>query len=176
MGAKAHYRRGRDEHSGWHAAAQRNLFNRLLGQLYHCRAAEQDETDQAGGGTQGARRSPTARFSRQWNRCRKGSWNASHAVIDACGKHLSDITVRGKPAAHTLAVLPCRPCPGSAGTGFRRYDCLDGRPSLLKPRVAVHEAALPREEFTAMEPTKEQQAAREVFASGRDLALLNLIG
>lgn len=36
MGAKAHYRRRRDEHSDWHAAAQRNLFNRLLGQLYHC--------------------------------------------------------------------------------------------------------------------------------------------
>ncbi|MEE1806505.1 IS110 family transposase [Streptomyces sp. BE133] len=36
MGARAHYRRRRDEHSDWHAAAQRNLFNRLLGQLYHC--------------------------------------------------------------------------------------------------------------------------------------------
>ncbi|MFJ3640666.1 IS110 family transposase [Streptomyces sp. NPDC090108] len=36
MGAKAHYRRRRDEHSDWHAAAQRNLFNRLLDQLYHC--------------------------------------------------------------------------------------------------------------------------------------------
>ncbi|MFF7969440.1 hypothetical protein ACFZC3_29345 [Streptomyces sp. NPDC007903] len=37
MGAKSHYRRRRDEqHSDWHAAAQRNLFNRLLGQLYHC--------------------------------------------------------------------------------------------------------------------------------------------
>lgn len=35
-GAKAHYRRRRDAHSDWHAAAQRNLFNRMLGQLYHC--------------------------------------------------------------------------------------------------------------------------------------------
>ncbi|MFE5586277.1 IS110 family transposase [Kitasatospora sp. NPDC056531] len=35
-GAKAHYKRRRDEHSDWHAAAQRNLFNRMLGQLYHC--------------------------------------------------------------------------------------------------------------------------------------------
>ncbi|MBH1937813.1 IS110 family transposase [Streptomyces sp. AV19] len=35
-GAKIHYRRRRDEHGDWHASAQRNLFNRLLGQLYHC--------------------------------------------------------------------------------------------------------------------------------------------
>ncbi|MWA08204.1 IS110 family transposase [Streptomyces sp. BA2] len=35
-GAKAHYRRRRDEHGDWHASALRNLFNRLLGQLYHC--------------------------------------------------------------------------------------------------------------------------------------------
>ncbi len=35
-GAKTHYRRRRDEHGDWHAAAQRNLFNRMLGQLYHC--------------------------------------------------------------------------------------------------------------------------------------------
>ncbi|MEV7595775.1 IS110 family transposase [Kitasatospora sp. NPDC089797] len=35
-GAKAHYRRRRDDHRDWHAAAQRNLFNRMLGQLYHC--------------------------------------------------------------------------------------------------------------------------------------------
>uniref|UniRef100_UPI00124B3DEE IS110 family transposase n=1 Tax=Streptomyces albicerus TaxID=2569859 RepID=UPI00124B3DEE len=35
-GAKAHYRRRRDNHGDWHAAAQRNLFNRMLGQLYHC--------------------------------------------------------------------------------------------------------------------------------------------
>ncbi|MEV6024656.1 IS110 family transposase [Streptomyces sp. NPDC052036] len=36
LGAKAHYRRRRDDHGDWHAAAQRNLFNRMLGQLYHC--------------------------------------------------------------------------------------------------------------------------------------------
>ncbi|MDH6711107.1 hypothetical protein P3T27_007859 [Kitasatospora sp. MAA19] len=35
-GAKAHYRRRRDDHGDWHAAAQRNLFNRMLGQLHHC--------------------------------------------------------------------------------------------------------------------------------------------
>lgn len=35
-GAKAHYRRRRDEHGDWHAAALRHIFNRLLGQLYHC--------------------------------------------------------------------------------------------------------------------------------------------
>lgn len=35
-GAKAHYRRRRDEHGDWHAAALRNLFNRMLGQLHHC--------------------------------------------------------------------------------------------------------------------------------------------
>ncbi|MFD3422637.1 IS110 family RNA-guided transposase [Streptomyces decoyicus] len=35
-GAKAHYRRRRDQHSDWHAAAQRNLFNRMIGQLYCC--------------------------------------------------------------------------------------------------------------------------------------------
>ncbi|WP_033820945.1 IS110 family transposase, partial [Kitasatospora sp. MBT63] len=35
-GAKAHYRRRRDDHADWHAAGQRNLFNRMLGQLYHC--------------------------------------------------------------------------------------------------------------------------------------------
>ncbi|WP_190087078.1 IS110 family transposase, partial [Streptomyces longisporoflavus] len=34
-GANAHYRRRR-EAGDWHAAAQRNLFNRMLGQLYHC--------------------------------------------------------------------------------------------------------------------------------------------
>ncbi|QIZ00787.1 IS110 family transposase [Streptomyces sp. S1D4-11] len=34
-GAKAHYRRRR-EHGDWHAAAERNLFNRMIGQLYHC--------------------------------------------------------------------------------------------------------------------------------------------
>lgn len=35
-GAKAHYRRRRNNHADWHAAAQRNLFNRMIGQLYHC--------------------------------------------------------------------------------------------------------------------------------------------
>ncbi|MGW2232417.1 IS110 family transposase [Streptomyces sp. NPDC001759] len=35
-GAKSHYRRRRDGHGDWHAAAQRNLFNRMIGQLYHC--------------------------------------------------------------------------------------------------------------------------------------------
>jgi transposase len=35
-GAKTHYQRRRDDHGDWHAAAQRNLFNRMLGQLYHC--------------------------------------------------------------------------------------------------------------------------------------------
>lgn len=35
-GAKAHYRRRRDEHGDWHAAALRHLFNRMIGQLYHC--------------------------------------------------------------------------------------------------------------------------------------------
>lgn len=35
-GAKAHYRRRRDDHGDWHAAAQRHLFNRMIGQLYHC--------------------------------------------------------------------------------------------------------------------------------------------
>ncbi|MGA5442494.1 IS110 family transposase [Streptomyces griseoincarnatus] len=34
-GAAAHYRRRRD-HGDWHAQAQRHLFNRLIGQLYHC--------------------------------------------------------------------------------------------------------------------------------------------
>ncbi|GAA1157908.1 hypothetical protein F4556_000257 [Kitasatospora gansuensis] len=33
-GAKAHYRRRRDHHGDWHAAPQRNLFNRMIGQLY----------------------------------------------------------------------------------------------------------------------------------------------
>lgn len=35
-GAKAHYRRRRDEHGDWNAAARRNLFNRVIGQIYHC--------------------------------------------------------------------------------------------------------------------------------------------
>ncbi|WP_406295289.1 hypothetical protein [Streptomyces sp. NBC_00624] len=34
-GAKSPYRRRR-EHGAWHASARRNLFDRLLGQLYHC--------------------------------------------------------------------------------------------------------------------------------------------
>ncbi|WP_329438058.1 IS110 family transposase [Streptomyces canus] len=34
-GAGTHYRRRR-EVGDWHAAAQRNLFNRMIGQLYHC--------------------------------------------------------------------------------------------------------------------------------------------
>ncbi|MEF9880855.1 IS110 family transposase [Streptomyces sp. P9-A4] len=34
-GAKAHYRRRRD-HGDWHASAQRNLFNRMIGPLYRC--------------------------------------------------------------------------------------------------------------------------------------------
>ncbi|MFI0772717.1 IS110 family transposase [Streptomyces sp. NPDC021218] len=34
-GAGTHYRRRR-ETGDWHAAAQRNLFNRMIGQLYHC--------------------------------------------------------------------------------------------------------------------------------------------
>jgi transposase len=34
-GANNHYRRRREQ-GDWHAAAQRNLFNRMIGQLYHC--------------------------------------------------------------------------------------------------------------------------------------------
>ncbi|GAA2371337.1 hypothetical protein GCM10010246_77040 [Streptomyces cuspidosporus] len=34
-GAKMHYRRRRD-HGDWHSAAQRNLFNRMIGQPYCC--------------------------------------------------------------------------------------------------------------------------------------------
>ncbi|WP_327241299.1 IS110 family transposase [Streptomyces sp. NBC_01320] len=34
-GADTHYRRRR-EHGDWHAQAQRHLFNRMIGQLYHC--------------------------------------------------------------------------------------------------------------------------------------------
>ena len=34
-GAAAHYRRRRDR-GDWHAQAQRHLFNRMIGQLYHC--------------------------------------------------------------------------------------------------------------------------------------------
>lgn len=34
--AKAHYRRRRDIHGDWHAAALRNLFNGMIGQLHRC--------------------------------------------------------------------------------------------------------------------------------------------
>jgi transposase len=34
-GANAHYKRRR-ERGDWHAGAQRHLFNRMIGQLYHC--------------------------------------------------------------------------------------------------------------------------------------------
>jgi transposase len=34
--ARHHYRRRRDIHGDWHAAALRHLFNRLLGCLFHC--------------------------------------------------------------------------------------------------------------------------------------------
>ncbi|MGW6796728.1 IS110 family transposase [Streptomyces chartreusis] len=39
-GADAHYRRRRQA-GDWHAQAQRHLFNRLLGQLFHCLQAQQ---------------------------------------------------------------------------------------------------------------------------------------
>ncbi|WP_420834308.1 IS110 family transposase [Streptomyces yunnanensis] len=40
-GAKAHYGRRREK-GDWHAQAQRHLFNRMIGQLYHCiRTGEQ---------------------------------------------------------------------------------------------------------------------------------------
>lgn len=44
-GVLAHYRRRRDR-GDWHAAAQRNLFNRMLGILHHCLTTRQpyDET------------------------------------------------------------------------------------------------------------------------------------
>jgi hypothetical protein len=35
LGAQAHYRHRR-ETDDWHAQAQRHLFNRQLGQLFHC--------------------------------------------------------------------------------------------------------------------------------------------
>lgn len=35
LGADAHYR-SRREHGDWHAAALRHLFNRMVGQLFHC--------------------------------------------------------------------------------------------------------------------------------------------
>jgi transposase len=34
-GAKAPWRRRRDQ-GDWHASARRNLFNRMIGRLYHC--------------------------------------------------------------------------------------------------------------------------------------------
>ena len=39
-GADAHYRRRRD-HGDWHAQALRHLFNRMLGQLFHCLQSRQ---------------------------------------------------------------------------------------------------------------------------------------
>lgn len=43
-GANAHYRRRR-EHGDWHAAAQRNLLNRFLGQLHHCLKTQRISTN-----------------------------------------------------------------------------------------------------------------------------------
>lgn len=44
-GANAHYRRRR-EHGDWHAAAQRHLLNRFLGQLHHCLKTQQHFDEQ----------------------------------------------------------------------------------------------------------------------------------
>jgi transposase len=44
-GANAHYRRRRD-HGDWHAAAQRHLLNRFLGQLHHCLQTRQHFDEQ----------------------------------------------------------------------------------------------------------------------------------
>lgn len=44
-GANAHYRRRR-EHGDWHAAAQRHLLNRFLGQLHHCLKTRQQFDEQ----------------------------------------------------------------------------------------------------------------------------------
>lgn len=44
-GARAHYDRRRAA-GDWHAAAQRNLFNRLLGMLHHCLATRQRYAEQ----------------------------------------------------------------------------------------------------------------------------------
>ncbi|MET8810339.1 IS110 family transposase [Streptomyces sp. NPDC004546] len=44
-GANAHYRRRR-EHGDWHAAAQRHLLNRFLGQLHHCLQTRQPFDEQ----------------------------------------------------------------------------------------------------------------------------------
>lgn len=54
-GANAHYRRRREQ-GDWHAAAQRNLFNRMIGQLYHCLQHGQcfDESAAFPAGTEGA--------------------------------------------------------------------------------------------------------------------------
>lgn len=35
-GDEARYPKRRDDHGDWHAAAQCNLFNRMLGRLHHC--------------------------------------------------------------------------------------------------------------------------------------------
>jgi len=45
LGANSHYRRRR-EHGDWHAAAQRNLLNRMLGQLFHCLQTRQHFDEQ----------------------------------------------------------------------------------------------------------------------------------
>ncbi|MGW3432643.1 IS110 family transposase, partial [Streptomyces melanosporofaciens] len=39
-GANAHYKHRR-ERGDWHAGAQRHLFNRMIGQLYHCLQSRQ---------------------------------------------------------------------------------------------------------------------------------------
>ncbi|GGJ60572.1 hypothetical protein GCM10010121_083990 [Streptomyces brasiliensis] len=39
-GADTHYRRRREQ-GDWHGAAQRHLFNRMIGQLYHCLQARE---------------------------------------------------------------------------------------------------------------------------------------
>ncbi|MEV2248205.1 IS110 family transposase [Streptomyces sp. NPDC049970] len=44
-GANAHYRRRR-EHGDWHAAAQRHLLNRFLGQFHHCLQTQQHFDEQ----------------------------------------------------------------------------------------------------------------------------------
>ncbi|GGR59647.1 IS110 family transposase [Streptomyces eurythermus] len=44
-GANVHYRRRR-EHGDWHAAAQRHLLNRFLGQLHHCLKTRQQFDEQ----------------------------------------------------------------------------------------------------------------------------------
>ncbi|MEU8868965.1 IS110 family transposase [Streptomyces umbrinus] len=44
-GADAHYRRRR-KHGDWHAQAQQHLFNRMIGQLYHCLQTRQPFDEQ----------------------------------------------------------------------------------------------------------------------------------